>query len=104
MFDYGLVDETVRRIVEKFSPKKIIIFGSVARKQADENSDLDLLIVMESDRPVHSRAVPIYVAVSGIKIPKDILVVTPEEFEENKNNKYSFVSEIVRTGEVAYES
>ena len=104
MFDYRLVDETVRRIAEQFSPKKIIIFGSVARKEAGERSDLDLLIVMESDKPVHARAVPIYVAVSGIRIPKDILVVTPEEYEENKNNKYSFVSEIVRTGEIAYES
>ncbi len=48
-FDYSLVDEAVNRVVEKFCPQKVIIFGSVAKKVADEFSDLDILVVMESD-------------------------------------------------------
>ncbi len=37
-------------------------------------------------------------------LPMDILVLTPEEFESNKDNKYSFASEIVKAGVVAYEA
>ena len=103
MFDYSLVDEAVRRIVENFSPEKIIIFGSVAKGTADEYSDLDILVVMDTDRRQHERAVPIYLALAGIRIPKDILVLTPEEFASNSENEFSFVSEIVQTGVVAYE-
>lgn len=103
-FDYSLVDEAVNRIVEKFCPQKVIIFGSVAKKVADEFSDLDILVVMESDMEPFQRAVPIYLAVANIRIPKDIIVLTPEEFAENQENEYSFVSEIGRTGIVAYET
>lgn len=103
MFDYSLVDETVKRIAERFSPEKIIIFGSVARGTADEHSDLDILVVMDSDMQPHERAVPIYLAVAGIRIPKDIIVLTPEEFASSSENEYSFVSEIAQTGVVAYE-
>lgn len=104
MFDYSLVDETVKRIVEKFSPEKVIIFGSVARREADEHSDLDILVVMESDELPYLRSVPIRVAVAGIRVPKDIIVMTPSEFEEKKDNEFSFTHEIVRTGVVAYEA
>ncbi len=103
-FDYSLVDEAVNRIVEKFCPQKVIIFGSVAKKAADEFSDLDILVVMESDMEPFQRAVPIYLAVADIRIPKDIIVLTPGEFAENQENECSFVSEIVRTGIVAYEA
>ena len=104
MFDYSLADRTVELIAERFSPEKIIIFGSVARREASETSDLDLLVVMESDRPDHERAVPIYMAVAGIRVPKDILVMTPEEFDRSRIDPTSFTSKIVRTGVVAYEA
>lgn len=45
---------------------------------------------------------PIYLAVAAIRVPKDIIVLTPEEFADNCDNEYSFVSEIVRTGVVVY--
>lgn len=102
MFDYSLVDETVKRITEKFSPEKIIIFSSVAKGTADEYSDLDILVVMETDKQPYERSVPIYLAVAAIRVPKDIIVLTPEEFADNCDNEYSFVSEIVRTGVVVY--
>ena len=104
MFDYSLVDETVKRIAEKFSPEKIIIFGSVAKGTADEYSDLDILVVMKSDKQPYERAVPIYLAVAGIRVPKDIIVLTPEEFAAQHDNEYSFASEIAQTGVVAYEA
>jgi len=50
------------------------------------------------------RAREIYTATSDIDLAMDIIVLTPEEFEENRDNPYSFTSEIVRTGAVAYEA
>ena len=104
MFRYDLVEETINTIVRVFKPEKIIIFGSVARGTADEYSDLDILVVMDTDMDYYSRSSAIYRAVYKIHIPKDILVLTPEEFEQDKDNALSFTSEIVRTGKVAYEA
>ncbi len=101
-FDYGLVDTVVGMIVESFSPKMIIIFGSVASHTAGPDSDIDLLVVMDTDRDPFLRSVPIDMCLRKLTVDKDILVVTPEEFEAQKDDEYSFVNEIVRTGYVAY--
>ena len=103
MFRYDLVDETIDTIVSRFHPEMIITFGSVARGSATDESDLDLLVIMDSDLKPTRRAREIYSATSDIDLPMDIIVLTPEEFIENRDDPYSFVSEIVRTGIVAYE-
>lgn len=104
MFNYNLVQETIDTIVREFEPEIIIVFGSVAKGTADEYSDLDLLVVMDTDQGYYVRASVIYRVVYRIPIPKDIIVLTPEEFESEKDNPLSFVSEIVRTGKVFYET
>lgn len=104
MFDYSVVDRIVDRIVEQFSPEMIVIFGSVARHAAKKGSDVDILVVMDTDGSPLKRGVPIKMCLHDIRIDKDIIVVTPEEFEQEKDDEYSFVNEIVRTGYVAYEA
>lgn len=104
MFRYDLAQETIDTIIEKFSPKMIIIFGSVARGTADEHSDLDILVIMDTNESYFKRPSAIYKEVYRIGIPKDILVLTPDEFEKERFNPYSFASEIVKTGKVAYEA
>ena len=104
MFRYDLVEETIDLIVSEFHPERIIIFGSVARGSATDTSDLDILVVMDSDLKPTRRAREIYTATSDIDLAMDIIVLTPEEFEENRDDPYSFTSEIVRTGAVAYEA
>lgn len=106
MFDYDLAEWIIREIAEAFSPERIIVFGSVARGEADEHSDLDMLVVMDTDIRGPLRSVPIRMHVLGLGcyMPMDIFVLTPEEYEENKDNRLSFASEIVRTGVVAYEA
>ena len=104
MFSYDLVRETIDAIVREFRPEMIIVFGSVAKGTADEYSDLDLLVVMDTNLGNYARASEIYRVVYRIPIPKDIIVLTPEEFESEKDNPLSFVSEIVRTGKIFYET
>lgn len=104
MFDYALAKEIIDEIARVFSPERIIVFGSVARHEADEHSDLDLLIVMDTDIEYIKRSVPIRKHLLKYEMAMDLFVLTPEEYEANKDNKYSFASEIVKTGMVAYEA
>lgn len=103
MFDYKMADNIIERIAMVFSPRLIIVFGSVARHEAGDHSDLDILIVMDTDLKGAKRAAAIHKQTTDFMMPMDVFVLTPSEYEANKNNKYSFVSDIVRTGTVVYE-
>jgi len=82
-------DEAIRRmvdrIVRRFDPDKIILFGSYARGDAGPDSDVDLLIVMPVAGSIRQMAVDIGVALHDIRVPKDVIVTTPEEFEWRKD-------------------
>ena len=86
-----------------FSPRLIIVFGSAARHEAGDRSDLDILVVMDTDLKGTKRAAAIHKQTTDFMMPMDVFVLTPSEYEANKNNEFSFASEIVRTGVVAYE-
>ena len=100
-FDYSVVDHAVELIVDAVSPHLIIIFGSVARKTARKGSDVDILVVMDSDKPIEERY-EVNLALRDLSVPWDVFVLTPEEFGEKKDDEYNFIYEIVRTGYVAY--
>ncbi|MCL2712854.1 MAG: nucleotidyltransferase domain-containing protein [Methanomassiliicoccaceae archaeon] len=102
MFDYNLVDNIVKRIVSDFDPHMVVIFGSVANRTAKEGSDLDLFVVMDTELTYYRRAPAILRKLLDVPIPMDILVVTPEEYETNKNNEASFMFDILRTGVIIY--
>jgi predicted nucleotidyltransferase len=74
------IPRMVKRIVKQFDPERIILFGSQARGDAGPDSDVDLLVVMEVEGSKRELEVQIGVALHGIRIPKDILVTTPEAF------------------------
>lgn len=101
--DDSLLQEVVKRIVEAVDPDKIILFGSYAYGKPHEGSDLDILVVMESDLPRYKRSVPIYRALAGLLIPKDVLVYTPQEIEAWKDVPQAFITSIVKKGRVIYE-
>lgn len=94
--------EVVERIVQNLQPVKIILFGSYAHGSPSPDSDVDLLVVMESDeRPVARSA-----QVSGLLRPRpfpiDILVRTPEEIEHRLEIGDQFIREIIEKGKVLY--
>ena len=104
MFDMKLVDKAVQQIAEAFSPEKIIIFGSVAKGTATEHSDLDILVVMDTELEFPYREVEVRKVISNIQIPKDVLVLTPSEYAEDSENPWDIAHEISLTGVVAYEA
>ena len=97
------LQEIVRRIVDAVDPARIILFGSFAYGTPHQDSGIDILVVMETDRPRHKRPVPINRALAGLLIPKDILVYTPAEVEDWKDVPQAFVTQILKKGVVVYD-
>jgi predicted nucleotidyltransferase len=96
------IQEMVNRIVERFDPEKIILFGSHARGDAGPDSDVDLLVVMSVVGSKRDKMVEIGVALHDITLPKDIIVTTPEDFEWRKEIVGTIERPAVREGKVLY--
>jgi predicted nucleotidyltransferase len=92
-----------RRIVEKFHPDKIILFGSFARGGAGPDSDADLLVVMPTNGSRRELAVQIDMALFGIPLPADVVVVTPEDVERGRGQIGTFIRPALTEGKVLYE-
>jgi predicted nucleotidyltransferase len=97
-----LIREIKDRIVGTVHPDKIIIFGSYAYGKPTKDSDLDLLVIMPSDEPMHRRVLPIRKLLRDFHVPKDIIVYTPDEVEKWKNVTNAFITSILKKGKVIY--
>ena len=98
------LEQITRRIVEGFHPQRLILFGSRARGDERRDSDVDLLIVAPSAEPRWRRVVPVYRALAGLGVPKDIVWWTPEEIAEWRGVKTHFINTVLREGIVLYEN
>jgi len=92
----------VRRIVKQFDPDRIILFGSHARNQAGPDSDVDLLIVMPIKGSRREKAIEIGAVVRDVHVPKDLIVVTPEDFAWRKEMIGTIERPAHREGKVLY--
>ncbi len=97
------IEEMVRRIVERFHPEKIVLFGSYARGQAGPDSDVDLLVVMPVSGSKRKTAVDIDLTLAGSGLPKDVIVVTPEEVARSRDVVGTIIYPALREGKVMYE-
>lgn len=95
--------EMVRRIVSQFHPDKIILFGSHARGEAGPDSDVDLLVIMPVEGSKRQKAIEIDMALADRKIPLDLLVVTPEEFERARHQIGAVLRSAALEGRVLYD-
>ncbi|MBI4027257.1 MAG: nucleotidyltransferase domain-containing protein [Verrucomicrobia bacterium] len=91
-----------RRIVRRFRPVKVILFGSHARGNAGRNSDVDLLVVMPVSGLKRKKQLEIRSLLHSFRIPKDIIVTTPEEFEWRKEIPGTIERPAMLEGEVLY--
>ena len=90
--------EIAKRIREGFHPERVILFGSRARGDATAWSDADLLVVMRDASPRRETVRRIYRALLDIAMPKDVLVVTPEEVEAYRRLPGNVISSALREG------
>lgn len=101
--DEDLLGEIVRRLVKAIDPDRIVLFGSRARGDARVDSDVDLLVVKDSDEPPHRRVISAYRALTGLGIPKDIIWRTPREIEDWAGVQNYVTTRALHEGRVLYE-
>ena len=75
----------VDAVTAKFKPQRIVLFGSYAYGTPTEDSDVDLLVVMEFEGPAFEQRVKICRALTGISVPVEIIVTSPEDFAWRKD-------------------
>lgn len=96
------IDAVKNRIVDLLHPEKIILFGSYSEDSADEDSDLDILVIHKTNIPRKERRLPIRKALRDFNFPMDIVIYTPEEIEDWKEVPMAFITRIVSEGKTIY--
>lgn len=94
--------ELVKRVVEASHPLRIILFGSAVRREMNEGSDIDLLVIMPEGTPRRKVAERLHMSLFGFPHPVDFVIATPELLEKHKQNAGLIYQTILREGEELY--
>ncbi len=97
------IEEISQQILSRINPQKLILFGSHAKGNQTTDSDFDLIVVNKTDLPKHKRSSEIRRLFYRKLIPMDVKVYTPEEFEQERLNKFSFLNSALKESKVLYE-
>lgn len=97
------IREIVRQIVERFRPQKVILFGSYAHGKPTPESDVDLLVVMDTNEQSLHAAARISAAIDH-PFPLDILVFRPSDLQASLERKGVFATEVMAKGIVLHEA
>jgi len=103
MISQELIDVAIRRLAEGFDPERIILFGSQARGTADDRSDADFLIITKLTSKRRTLILEMDRALRGLGLARDIVVLTPEEFERDREIPGTIARPASREGKVLYE-
>ncbi|OGL45512.1 MAG: hypothetical protein A2W05_06385 [Candidatus Schekmanbacteria bacterium RBG_16_38_10] len=93
----------VKKVTDNFNPEKIILFGSYAYGTPTKDSDIDLMVIMDTEMKPYERALPIRKALKYLGMPKDVIVRTPQEFERFKDIVGTTIYTAAHKGKVIYE-
>ena len=102
MVAFSEIKEVARRIGQETGAEAVVLFGSHARGQAGMHSDVDLLVIAESDLPRHKRSRQLHLMFKPYPFAMDILVNTPNEVETEREFELSFISRVLREGKRLY--
>ena len=100
--DPAALETLVRRIVEVAQPDRIVLFGSAARGEMGPDSDLDVLVVKSGVEHRRRLAQDIYMNLSGVGVGVDIIVLTPEDIEAERDSVGSIIGPALEEGRVIY--
>lgn len=100
----GIIAKAIEKIKEHYQPQKIILFGSFAWGNPTKDSDIDLLIVKNTELKHRARSLVVRKIISeeNALLGIDILVYTPEEVSERLKIGDSFISKIFKKGKILY--
>ncbi len=96
------IKKIAKRIEEKYKPEKIILFGSYAWGKPTKDSDVDLLIVKNTNKNFFQRLFEVRQITDG-EMPLDILVRTPNEIRKRLELGDFFYEDIINKGKFIYE-
>lgn len=99
-----VVEQIVDRLRATYGPERIVLFGSWAYGTPSEESDVDLLIVKETDQPFHRRWAQVYRLVSPLVKGIDFspFVMTPQEILRRQRARDPFLEEVLTRGKTLY--
>ena len=103
MISAAQIEGIVERIVERFAPEKIILFGSYASGDAKEDSDVDLLVVAETELPLQERFPVVRRLLADVPAAIDVFWKTPEEYRRWRNVVNHVVYFAEKYGRVVHE-
>jgi uncharacterized protein len=101
--DISLIQAFSQQIVEKFQPDLIILFGSYAYGQPNEDSDVDLLVIMPFDEMPVQTAIAIRQQIKS-PFPLDLIARTPAQIQQRLDMGDFFIQDIINKGRVLYEA
>ncbi len=94
------IDLIKNQLVKKYKPQKIILFGSYAYGVPNKDSDIDLLVIIDTDKPFHERIQQVRSLLPKGQ-PFDLIILTPSEYQKTRHTN-SLLSEIESKGRVIY--
>jgi len=97
------LNKIVSTLIKKYDPLKIILFGSLAKGDIHEYSDIDLVVIKNTTKNFYDRLEET-VDILKENVDIDIIVYTPEEAKELEENDMFFKEEIVKRGKVLYDA
>jgi predicted nucleotidyltransferase len=93
----------VHAIVERFQPRRVMLFGSYARGDAGPHSDVDLLVELDECEDTRRAAVEVRKELADLPLPKDILVTTPDRIRARAHLTWDVLHQAIEEGLVLYE-
>jgi len=96
------IDQLKERIAQAMKPEKIFLFGSYAENRATEDSDVDLVVVMDSVLAPHQRNVALKRLFPRRSFSLDAFVYTPQEFARYKDIPGTIVYNATHSGKLLY--
>jgi len=100
--DIPYLDEVLSRLVKEFGPQRVILFGSWVRGEANADSDIDILVITETNEPLNDRMARAHRALRGLTVPVDVFVCNSEEVERFSGWLSHTVSIALREGRELY--
>ena len=101
--DDNVISEIVRRVVKVAEPDRIILFGSAARGEMGPDSDLDFLVIKSGEYDRAKLEGDLYVAMSGVGLAADFMLVTPQQVEQYKHSKSLIIYPALNEGVEVYD-
>lgn len=97
------IDDVVNRLIEQYKPEKVILYGSCGKTgNREKGSDVDLLVVKDTDRRLIDRLIEVESLLSDRTLPLDIIVYTPEEMRRLFSLGSPFIEEVLEKGRLLY--